>query len=110
MINPLKKKSLVLAVAATCSFSGHALAGGNVEQQIAQLQAQTQKLQAQLQALRDDQGHQSAWKMSQKKKRKHAQKLKAPSKGLGFHGVSVVTSPYLGLRSPFDGSHLLVNG
>lgn len=111
IVSQLKLKSLGVAVLATCGISAQAFANPAISQQIAALQAQTQKLQAQLTALQKEQAHGDVWKMSQKDKRKHAKQLKAPrgKQGLQFHGVSVVTSPYVGLRSPFDGSHLLVN-
>ena len=98
----LSAVAAALVVASSNSFAAATATpnAAQLSQEIAQLQAQTQQLQRQVRVLRNRQAR------SNNNSRVNTAKN---NKKLRFHGISVTTSPYIGLRSRPDASDQLVN-
>lgn len=103
----LNKRWIVSAIALpACLLSSQSWADSDqLNQKILSLQVQTRQLQNEVKALKAHAEKRQSRVQARRKMRSNHR----VNQGFGVHGMRVIASPYIGLRSAADGSDLLIN-
>lgn len=105
----VKLSAVAIALTAVSATGFAAPTTKQLSAQIARLQAETASLQKEIQGLQAGRHIRSTRHHMRARKRFTGSRTIPANHKLRFHGISVVTSPYIGLRSSPDASDQLIN-